>query len=209
MAPASPRRPAAPPDRTDVAVVGGGYTGLAAARALARRGIDVTVLERRTIGWGASSRNGGFVLPGFKPDVEALARTMGLAEAWRLFELSRQAVLALEALIAEEVIECGYVRCGTVVLAARPGHLAALARSRQLLRDQLGHETTLLGPSELAAEIGSTRYHGGLLDPLAGSVQPAALVHGLAAAAERAGARLCEGTDVRRRRCGMLEASSS
>jgi glycine/D-amino acid oxidase-like deaminating enzyme len=180
-----------------VAIVGGGYTGLAAARTLARRGTDVTLLERHTIGWGASSRNGGFVLPGFKPDVHGLARTLGLAEARRLFELSLQAVGALEALVADEGIECGYARCGTVVLAARPGHLAALERSRQFLQDQLGHETTLLGPSELRLEIGSARYHGGLLDPFAGSVQPAALVQGLAEAAERAGARLCEGTEVR------------
>ena len=133
-----------PPDRTDVAIVGGGYTGLAAARALARRGVDVTVLERHTIGWGASSRNGGFVLPGFKPDIEVLARKLGVAEARRLFELSQQAVEGLEALIAEEAIDCDYARCGTVVLAARPGHLAGLERSRRFLRDQLGHETTLL-----------------------------------------------------------------
>ena len=77
-----------------MAIVGGGYTGLAAARALARRGVDVTVLERHEIGWGASSRNGGFVLPGFKPDVEVLARKLGVAEARRLFELSEQAVEA-------------------------------------------------------------------------------------------------------------------
>jgi glycine/D-amino acid oxidase-like deaminating enzyme len=126
-APASPG-PAAtvPPDRTDVAIVGGGYTGLAAARALARRGVDVTVLERHGIGWGASSRNGGFVLPGFKPDVEVLARKLGVAEARRLFELSKQAVEGLEALVADEAIDCDYTRCGTIVLAARPGHLVGL-----------------------------------------------------------------------------------
>ena len=114
-APASPGRPRRPPpDRTDVAIVGGGYTGLAAARALARRGVDVTVLERHVIGWGASSRNGGFVLPGFKPDVEVLARKLGVAEARRLFELSKQAVQGLEALVADEAIDCDYTRCGTV-----------------------------------------------------------------------------------------------
>ncbi len=112
---------AVPPDRTDVAIVGGGYTGLAAARALARRGVDVTVLERHVIGWGASSRNGGFVLPGFKPDVEVLARKLGVAEARRLFELSKQAVEGLEALVADEAIDCDYTRCGTIILAARAG----------------------------------------------------------------------------------------
>jgi glycine/D-amino acid oxidase-like deaminating enzyme len=179
-----------------VAIIGGGYTGLAAARALARRGADVTVLERHTIGWGASSRNGGFVLPGFKPEVEALARELGVTEARRLFELSLQAICALEALIAEEAIDCGYVRCGTVVLAARPAHLAGLEASRRFLRNELAHETVVLGPAEVRSEIGSSRYHGGLLDPFAGSVQPALLLRGLAAAAERAGARLVEGAGV-------------
>ena len=129
-----------------MAIVGGGYTGLAAARALARRGADVTVLERHTIGWGASSRNGGFVLPGFKPEIEALARQRGVAEARRLFELSLEAVCALEATIAEERIDCGYARCGTVVLAARPGHLRVLDRSRRFLRNELAHETIVLTP---------------------------------------------------------------
>jgi glycine/D-amino acid oxidase-like deaminating enzyme len=201
-----------PPDRTDVAVVGGGYTGLAAARALARRGVDVTVLERHEIGWGASSRNGGFVLPGFKPDVEVLARKLGVAEARRLFELSKQAVEGLEALVADEAIDCDYTRCGTIILAARPGHLVGLERSRQFLRDQLGHETTLLTRADLRLELGSTRYHGGLLDPLGGSVQPACLVRGLARAAARAGARLVEGVEVRglqRRTEGWTVATSA
>ncbi|MEP6688929.1 MAG: FAD-binding oxidoreductase [Gemmatimonadales bacterium] len=200
------------PGRTDVAIMGGGYTGLAAARALARRGVDVTVLERHTLGWGASSRNGGFVLPGFKPDIEVLARALGIAEARRLFEISRQAVEGLEALIAEEAIACDYARCGTVVLAARAAHLTGLERSRRLLRDRLGHETTLLTREELRGEIGSTRYHGGLLDPLAGSVQPARLVQGLARGAARAGAHLVERADVRaleRRRDGWLLVTSA
>jgi glycine/D-amino acid oxidase-like deaminating enzyme len=175
-----------------VAIIGGGYTGLSAARSLARRGADVTVLERHTIGWGASSRNGGFVLPGFKPEIETLARHLGVTEARRLFELSLQAVCALEALIADEGIACGYSRCGTLVLAARRGHVAALEASHRFLRSELAHETVVLGPSDLRGEIASTRYHGGLLDPFAGSVQPAALVNGLATAAERAGARLLE-----------------
>ena len=181
-----------------MAIIGGGYTGLAAARTLARHGAEVTVLERHEIGWGASSRNGGFVLPGYKPEIEALARRLGVAEARRLFELSVQAVRGLEVLIREESIDCAYARCGTVVLAARPSHLAGLERSRRFLQQELAHETELLGPSGVRAEIGSTRYHGGLLDPFAGSVQPAALVYGLARAAQRAGARLVPGTDVRR-----------
>jgi glycine/D-amino acid oxidase-like deaminating enzyme len=183
-----------------VAVIGGGYTGLSAARVLARDGADVTVLERETIGWGASSRNGGFVLTGFKPDVELLARRYGIGEARRLYALSVEAVESLEGIIAAEAIACDYARCGTVVLAAKPGHMAGLERSRKFLYRELGYETTLLSRTELRAEIGSDRYAGGLLDPLAGAVQPARLVEGLARAAERAGARLVERAEVREAR---------
>src|SRR6476659_3303919 len=96
------RLPASPlPARTDVAIMGGGYTGLAAARALARRGVDATVLERHTLGWGASSRNGGFVLPGFKPEMEELARRLGTARAAGMFELSLEAMRYLASLISE------------------------------------------------------------------------------------------------------------
>ena len=183
-----------------MAVIGGGYTGLSAARVLARDGADVTVLERETIGWGASSRNGGFVLTGFKPDVELLARRYGVAEARRLYALSVEAVESLEGIIAAEAIACDYARCGTVVLAAKPGHLVGLERSRKFLHRELGYETTLLSPAELRTEIGSTRYAGGLLDTLAGAVQPARLVEELARAAERAGARLVEHAEVRETR---------
>jgi glycine/D-amino acid oxidase-like deaminating enzyme len=184
------------PARADVVIVGGGYTGLAAARALARRATEVAVLEQHTIGWGASSRNGGFVLPGFKVDVELLARSLGLAEARRLFALSLEAVRRLESVIDAEAIDCAYARVGTVALAARPGHLRGLERSRRFLHEALAHQTELLGPAEVRDEIGSGRYHGGLLDRCAGSVQPAALVWGLASAAARAGARLVERAPV-------------
>lgn len=197
--PPLPARPAPElPPRADVAIVGAGYTGLAAARVLARRGARVVVLERHRAGWGASTRNGGFVLPGFQPEIDALARRYGIAEARRLFELSLEAVWALEATIAEEEIRCGYVRCGALELAARPGHLQLLERTRRFLRSELAHDTVLLGPSELGAELGSRRYQGGLLEPFAGALQPAALLDGLALAAERAGARVLEGVEVRR-----------
>lgn len=185
------------PERADVAIVGGGYTGLAAAHALARRGAAVTVLEQHSVGWGASGRNGGFVLPGYKPDLEALARRLGLDEARRLFALSREAVAGLEGLIEAEGIACDYARCGAVTLAAKPGHFRDLAESARFLRESAGYETTVLGPGELGAEIESRRYHGGLLDPGAGSLHPGRYVRGLAQAAGRAGAVLVEGVEVR------------
>ncbi|MEO7987217.1 MAG: FAD-binding oxidoreductase [Gemmatimonadales bacterium] len=186
------------PEHADVVVVGAGYTGLAAARALARRGASVVVLERHVIGWGASGRNGGFVLPGYKPDIELLARKLGLDAARRLFRLSLEAVAYLEALVADEKIGCDLDRSGGVTLAARPAHLRALAKSSAFLRRELNYETTVLSATELVAELGSSRYQGGLLDPGAASLHPARYVQGLAAAAERAGARIIQGAEVTR-----------
>ena len=207
-----PRFPASSlPERTDVAIIGGGYTGLAAARALARRGVDATVLEQHTLGWGASGRNGGFVLPGYKPEIEKLAKRLGAARAARMFQLSLEAIRHLSSLISEEGIACDFVRCGAVSLAAKPGHLRGLEQSGRFMREQLGYETELLGRDELAREIDSPRYHGGLVDPGGCSLQPAQYAQGLAQAAERAGARLLEGAEVKRirRMHGAFEVTTT
>ena len=188
------------PSTSDVAIIGGGYTGLAAARTLARTGTDVTLLERHTLGWGASSRNGGFVLPGYKPELAELERRLGAGRAAAMFRLTLEAIDVLESLIDEESIACCLVRCGAITLAAKPSHLRDLEQSGRFLRDRLGYRTELLGPDALRNEIGSGRYHGGLLDPAGRSLQPATYVRGLAAAALRAGARLLEHTEVKKLR---------
>ena len=196
-APPLPRGLTAPlPDSTDVAIIGGGYTGLSAARSLARRGTDVTLLERHTLGWGASGRNGGFVLPGYKPEMEELDRRLGPERAMRMFQLSLAAIRFLEDLVRDEGIACDLVRCGAVTLAAKPGHLPALEESGHFLRERLGYETHLLSREEVGQEIGSSRYFGALVDPNGYALHPAKYVRGLALAAQRAGARLLEETEV-------------
>jgi len=186
----------APPARVDVAVIGAGYTGLAAARSLARAGASVAVLERHRIGGGASGRNGGFVLPGYKADLAGIVRRVGPARARALFEVSLGALDFVERTVRDEGIECHWGRPGSVTLAAKPGHLAGLRAEQELLARVFGHQTVLLGPGEVRGEIGSSRYYGGLLDETAGALHPAEYLLGLAAAAGRAGAILCEQTEV-------------
>jgi glycine/D-amino acid oxidase-like deaminating enzyme len=196
--PSSPLLPA----RADVAVIGGGYTGLSAALTLARHGASVAVLERHRIGWGASGRNGGFVLPGYKPETAELVRRHGVERTRALLAASLEAIELVETLVAREAIDCGYARRGWISLAAKPGHLRSLEREAGVLRRHFGRDTAALGPAELRDEIDSDRYHGGLLDPLGGALHPRRYCAGLGRAAAVAGAVLVEGTEVRAVRAG-------
>src|SRR5262249_58394120 len=118
------------PNPVDVAIVGGGYTGLAAARRLAMSGASVVVLERDRIGSGASSRNGGQVLTGLRVDASTLVARYGESKARELFEVGRQAITALEAVIADEAIACEYERTGHLCAACKPSHFVALRREQ-------------------------------------------------------------------------------
>ncbi|HEU5100286.1 MAG TPA: FAD-binding oxidoreductase [Roseiflexaceae bacterium] len=191
--------PAQPlPAHADVAIVGGGYTGLAAARELSRRGASVALLEARTLGWGASSRNGGMVLTGLKLEAEQLVTKYGLATARRLFAASLRALDYVERIVAEERIECDFARSGHLLLACKPAHYQAFAREAELLERDFGHPTRVLAAGELRGEIGSSAYYGGLVDEASAGVNPARYVAGLARAAQRAGAQLYERAPVER-----------
>ena len=147
------------------------------ASARLANGASVVVIERYRAGWGASGRNGGFVLPGYKPDPAGLLRRCGLDRTRALLAATHEAIEGLEALIAREAVDCEYARRGWITLAAKPGHMRGLEQTARDLRRLLGHETTVLGAAELRQEIGSVRYHGGLLEPLAGAEEKADPIH--------------------------------
>ena len=184
--------------RADVAIVGGGYTGLAAARELARRGAAVALLEARTLGWGASSRNGGMVLTGLKLEAEQLVAKYGLETARRLFAASLKALDCVERIVAEEQIACDFARSGHLLLACKPAHFQALTHEAELLERDFGHTTRVIQPSRLRGEIGSDAYAGGLVDEASAGINPARYVAGLARAAQRAGAQLYQHAPVER-----------
>jgi glycine/D-amino acid oxidase-like deaminating enzyme len=189
LAGASPE-PRPLPTAVDVAVIGGGYTGLSAARTLARGGARVVVLEREALGWGASSRNGGQVLTGLKVGAAALVERFGPERARRFFRSSIDAIDFLAALVAEEGIDCGFVRCGQVEAAFKPAHFEAFQREQEILDRVFGHPVRLLPRTGQRAELGSDLYHGLLVDERSAALHPSRYVLGLAAAVRRAGADL-------------------
>lgn len=196
-APEFPDRSAAPlPDAVDVAVVGGGITGLNAAIRLARKGAAVAVLEQGRFGSGASGRNGGMCTTGVAVGAAAAVKRYGLAAARAYDDAYREAVDFVEALVRTEGIDCDFRRAGRLGVASRPSHHEHQRAAQKLLAEQFGHETFLIGPSELGTEIGSTYYHGALLDPLSAGLHVGKYVRGLAELAERSGAALHEKTRV-------------
>jgi glycine/D-amino acid oxidase-like deaminating enzyme len=184
------------PARADVVVVGAGYTGLSAARQLARAGASVAVIEREQAGWGASSRNGGQVLTGMKLEPGALVARFGESRARELFDVASESIACLEALIAEESIDCEYQRTGHVYAAFKPAHFEAFREEQALLARVFDHQVHLVPRAQQRAEIGSDAYYGVMVDERSAALNPAQYVHGLAAAATRAGVTITEGVGV-------------
>jgi glycine/D-amino acid oxidase-like deaminating enzyme len=178
------------PEDVDVAVIGSGYTGLSAARTLARQGARVAVLEANTIGWGASSRNGGMVLTGLKLGMQTLMKKYGREIAKQLFQCSLDSIDTVEQIVKEENIDCGFARYGHLLTANKPKHYEALQEEVEFMEREFGHTVRLVPREQQHTEIGSDIYHGALLDECSGGLNPAQYVIGLAKAAEKAGASL-------------------
>ncbi len=180
------------PERVDVAILGAGFTGLSAARTLAKSGARVAVLESHTIGWGASSRNGGMVLTGLKVGASDLLSKYGKEPTKRMFEASLDAISAVERIVAEENIDCSFSRCGHLEVANKPGHFENFQRMAETMAKELGHSLRIIQRDQLATEIGSKIYFGGIVDDISAGANPAQYVAGLGRAAIRAGAEICE-----------------
>ena len=192
-----PRRDTALPAETEVAVVGGGYAGLSAALTLRRLGHDVTVIDAERIGWGASSRNGGMVSGGLKVARGPLQKTYGADRAMEIMKACGGSFPFIEETMQREGIEAEYKRVGRFVGAWTPRHYAVLEQSAPRIAQMSGLPTAMAPRARQREFIGSDHYHGGMHAEATGSLHPGKYARGLAAAAERAGARLVDGTRVR------------
>ena len=170
-----------------VAIIGGGYTGLAAAAALAARGVSTAILEARDIGWGASGRNGGSITPRYKMAFSALAKSYSEETARRLHALLHDAIGRMKEDIQRHAIDCDYQEVGQVTAAHSPAALQTLAGDIRWL-EALGDRTPrLLGEEETAERLGVNLYCGAYLDPRGARIQPLKYARGIAAALEKTG----------------------
>jgi len=186
------------PETADVAVIGAGFTGLSAARTLAKKGAKVAVLEAESIGWGASSRNGGMVLTGMKLGVNKLISMYGRERTQKMYAASLASIDSVEQIVREEKIECDFSRCGHLEVACKQAHFDDYARQVEVIAREFNHALKIVPRAELRSEIGSEIYYGGMVDEISVGVNPARYVAGLGAAAMRAGAAVFEQTRVQR-----------
>jgi glycine/D-amino acid oxidase-like deaminating enzyme len=179
--------------RADVAIVGGGFTGLSAALHLAERGASVALLEAEEPGWGASGRNGGQVNPGLKHDPDTVEAHFGAELGGRMNALAGAAPQVVFDLIERLGIACEARRHGTLRAAVRDRHADRIRVTAEQWRRR-GAPVELLEGAALTAATGTARYRAALWDRRGGDLNPLRYARGLAAAATRAGGRLYGGT---------------
>jgi glycine/D-amino acid oxidase-like deaminating enzyme len=183
---------------TDVAVVGGGLTGVVAALHLARRGAKVHLFEQHTVGFGASGRNGGMATTGMSIGIRQAVATMGFETAARLYGSYTEAIDLIEKLVTEEQIDCDFGRPGKLNLASKAAHYEGFEKTHELLSTRLGVETQLVPKAELRREIGSDAFHGAMVESKSAALHVGKYIRGLGEAAERAGVTIHEEAPVLR-----------
>jgi glycine/D-amino acid oxidase-like deaminating enzyme len=192
--PAPERPPLTQELEVEVCVIGGGFAGLWAARALALRGKEVVVLEGGEIAGGASGQNGGFVSAGYAAGIEKIAARVGLDHARALYDLSREGVEIVRAAISSD----------RRAVQAKPGRLhvlrqndeAGLSDHAEMLSRDFGHELELWRKERVRSVLLSDRYYQALHEPDAFHLHPLNLARILAAEIEDHGGRIFEHSRV-------------
>jgi glycine/D-amino acid oxidase-like deaminating enzyme len=183
----------------DVAILGGGYSGLWTAYYLLRDnpGMEVAVLEKDICGFGASGRNGGWCSVKFPVDADALERRVGTERARRTILAMHDSADEVGRVAAMEGIDAHYRNTGVLSLARGDAQLPAIhAVFNTYEKLGLGSENRLLSASEAHELIHATNVSGGLLSTRGASVHPGNLVRGLARAIEKRGGVIYEGSEV-------------
>jgi gamma-glutamylputrescine oxidase len=186
--------PLAETTRADVAIIGGGYTGLSAALHLAEAGVDVVLIEGERVGWGASGRSGGQLHSGQRRDQDWLEERLGADDALRLWSVAEEAKALTKGLIAKHAIDCHW-RDGLIETVHKRRLVAGEMAYVDKLKSRYGYAPVeWLDRAAVAEAIGTDAYFGGRRDMGAGHLDPLRFAQGLARAAAAAGARIHEET---------------
>lgn len=182
--------------KTDLCVLGGGYTGLSTALSAAEAGFSVILLEAETIGFGASGRNGGQLIPGLRWSMQELATAFGMERARAIFGAALAARDSVHRRIVTHRIACG-LKAGHLEAAHKPAHFDAMCREAEFRAREMGDESLeIIQPREMARHVGTIHYHGGILDRQGGHFHPLNYALGLADAGLAAGVRMFEQSRV-------------
>ena len=184
------------PASVDVLVVGSGYTGLCAALETARGGRSTLVIDTHEPGWGCSSRNGGQVSTGIKPDFAALEKAHGSTTAMEVHREGQRALAWIGDFVAKEQIDCDYQVCGRFYGAHTPAHYDKLAQKLKTQPPGLEMEAFMVPRAEQHSEIATDFYHGGLVQTRHASVDPAAYHQGILDRALKSGVTVVGGTSA-------------
>ncbi|MEL7253387.1 MAG: FAD-binding oxidoreductase [Pseudomonadota bacterium] len=184
-----------PDTRVDVAIVGGGYTGLSTALHCAEKGLSAQVLEANHIGFGGSGRNVGLVNAGAWMPPDAITKTLGGTYGPRFVRRFADGPRRVFDIIEKHQIRCEATRTGTIHAAHAPSGFEDL-KARHGQWQAMGEPVDLLSRDEVAELTGSRAFHGGLLDHRAGTINPMGYCRGLARAALGAGAKIATGVRV-------------
>ena len=179
----------------DVAVVGGGLAGLSAAIELADRGYSVVLLEAKTVGWGASGRNGGQAIAGLACEQTVIEAQLGLAASRQIWNMTLEAITLIGQRRDRFGIDCDW-QPGCLSLAVNPRKGDTLRVWRDHMQRDYGYPTRWITPNEMPEWIASARFHSGVHHPSGGHLHPLKYSLGLARAASGLGVRIFENSAV-------------
>lgn len=182
--------------RTDVAIIGAGFTGLSSSYFLQQGGYQTIVLDQGSVGGGASGRNGSLMLVGYKHSLVNIANRFGVETAKEMLQISLDGIELVKNITQEQNIECELVNNGSIYAAFKSSHFESLKREQDFMIEKLDYQNFVVEAKDIKTELDTNLYHGGLIDPNSYHFHPLKYAMGLAELVEREGGIIYENSKV-------------